>query len=214
MMDYLDCNYVVSTNPSDAMTVNKTIDEQPEITQLIRDWKQGSDNARDLAVSYLYDELHRTAKHLMQGSSSSMTMNATALVNETFLRLDAASFNTPNRHAFRALAGTAMRRLLMAYLRGQKAQKRGGSLVNVTLYDADAKSENMSADRFIDLYALLDELKIMDERQFRLCEAYYFAGMNYQELAEFEQLSVSTVTRELRSARAWLKAGLLRQQTV
>ncbi len=208
------CNQLSPTHFQRTMSEISDADKLPEITQLIKDWKQGSSNARDLAVGYLYDELYRTAKHLMHGGQANMTMNATALVNETFLRLDAASFKTPSRHAFRALAGTAMRRLLLAYLRDQKAVKRGGGVTNVTLHEAGSGAQAMPAERFMDLHQLLEDLQQADSRKFRLCEAHYFAGMDYQELAELEQISESTVARELRSARAWLKARLHKGEAV
>lgn len=179
------------------------------LTCLIRAWKDGDLEARDASISHLYQSLREQASFVLRCQNPGATLNPTALVNEVFIRLDKASFDTPSRHAFRALSGRAMRNVLISHIRSKTALKRDGLEVTVTLSGLSAEPEGLSPESFLDLSNALEALERLDQRCYRFCEGHYFAGMTYPELAEMEGVSEATVTRDLRFARAWLKSRLL-----
>lgn len=159
-------------------------------------------------MELLYASLREQAAFVLQSQSSNVTLSPVALVNEVFIRLDKSNFDIPNRYAFKALYGRAMRNVMVSYFRSKSAAKRSGQELTITLAALSDNSSALSTESFIDLSNALEKLKVLDERCYRLCDAHYFAGMTYPELAELEDISEATVTRELRFARAWLKSRL------
>ncbi|GAB4187734.1 MAG: sigma-70 family RNA polymerase sigma factor [Wenzhouxiangellaceae bacterium] len=182
--------------------------EPAALTRLIRAWKQGDLDARDASMKQLYSSLRDQAAYILRSQHQGGTLNPTALVNEVFIRLDKAQFDTPSQHAFRALSGRAMRNVLISHIRAKNAAKRDGIEVTVTLSAIGGEERAMSAESLLDLSNALEALEALDARCYRLCEGHYFAGLTYPELAEMEGVSEATVTRDLRFARAWLKTRL------
>jgi RNA polymerase sigma-70 factor (ECF subfamily) len=156
----------------------------------------------------VYDELRRIAARYISRERPGQTLQATALVNEAFVRLAAERPRSfANRTHFLAIAAISMRQILVQRARARRAAKRGGAPERVTL------DEGLMADegRSIDVLALdeaLTRLAKLDPEQARIVELRYFGGLTVEETAEAVDVSPATVKREWAMARAWLKRAL------
>lgn len=156
----------------------------------------------------VYDELRRIAARYMSRERAGQTIQATALVNEAYMRLAGERpRDFANRTHFIAIAALSMRQILVQRARARQAAKRGGRPAQVTL------DEGLLADhgRAIDLVALdeaLTRLAAIDAGQARIVELRYFGGLTVEETAEAVGVSPATVKREWAMARAWLKQSL------
>jgi len=182
-----------------------------EVSRLIEEASRGDRDAADRLVPILYDELRRMAHRRMRGERSGHTLDTTALVHEAYLELAGLDrMEWRSRAHFLAVAATAMRRVLVDYAVRRKAQKRDGGRRAVPLEDAE--DEMLVPDERADELVALDEamrrLASVSERQSRVVECRYFAGMNIEETAEALQISPATVKREWTVARAWLHREL------
>jgi RNA polymerase sigma factor (TIGR02999 family) len=179
-----------------------------EITQLLRAWNGGDENALEKLMPIVYAELHRIARRYMARESPDHTLQTSALVNEAYLRLvDSAHANWQNRAHFFAVSAQAMRRILVDWARSRQALKRGGQIRPLQLDDALAVSE----DQLVDLVALDDALKAlaaMDPRKGRVVELHFFGGLNLEETAEVLKISSDTVMRDWKLAKSWLRCEL------
>lgn len=174
-----------------------------QISQLLQAWAGPDPAARDALVPIVYAELHRLAHHYMRSERVGHTLQTTALVNEAYLRLvDVPRMQWQDRAHFFAMAATMMRRILVDHARGHARGKRGGGLVMTSLDD------NLAAPApDVDMIALdeaLERLGRIDERQARLVELRYFAGLTIEEAAAALGISSGTVKREWAIAKAWL----------
>jgi RNA polymerase sigma factor (TIGR02999 family) len=153
------------------------------------------------------------AGHYMRQERPGHALNTTALVNEAYLRLvNQDKVNWQNRAHFFAVSAKAMRSILIDMARGRKRLRRGGDSRQVDLDEALVFSD----ERAVELVALddaLTELAKLDERKARIVETRYFGGLTVQETAEVLDVSVATVEREWRRARAWLSSQLIRAGT-
>ena len=152
-------------------------------------------------------ELRRLAGGMMRSERSDHTLQPTALVNEACLRLFDQRGAWEGREHFLALAATVMRRILADHARRRRSEKRGGDRKRVTLEGSEAAED----DRGVDLTALdaaLEKLAGLYERQARIVELRYLAGMTVEEVATTLDISRSTVEAEWRMARAWLHREL------
>lgn len=177
------------------------------ITQLLRRWRGGDDDAFDRLVPLVYEELRRVAGGRMRGEPDGHTLQPTALVHEAYARLAGASVDWQDRVHFFAVAASTMRRILVDHARARSRAKRGGERVQVTLSEAVAATGSRHQD-LLDLDAALEELGQLDERKARAVEMVFFTGLTQPEVAEVLGVSLSTVERELRMARAWLATRL------
>jgi RNA polymerase sigma factor (TIGR02999 family) len=162
--------------------------------------------ARELAISLVYHQLHRLASRFISGEQAGHTLQATALVNEAYLRLFGANPVHPNdsRHFF-ALAAQQMRRILVDHARGKKAGKRGG--LKLSLDDVCQVSSEPNED----LVLVDDALKELEERDpdaARVVELKFFGGYTDQETAKILDVSVARVRRDWEFARTWLYSYL------
>lgn len=177
---------------------------QPEITQLLVAWSDGDQLALEQLIPLVQAELHRIAKRYLAQENPGHLLQATALINEAYLRLiDWKSAQWQNRAHFFGVAAQLMRRVLVDEYRQQHSQKRGGDALRVSLVEAEAKADERSAD----LVALDDALKALaqlDERKSRIIELRYFGGLTVEETAEVLQVSARTIKREWSLAQAWL----------
>jgi RNA polymerase sigma-70 factor (ECF subfamily) len=164
----------------------------------------------------VYDELRRIAARYVSGERRGQTLQATALVNEAFVRL-AAERTRPfqNRTHFLAIAALSMRQILIQRARARNAAKRGGSPRRVTLDDANLAGAEapaaFSPPGDVDVLALdaaLTRLADLDPEQARIVELRYFGGLTVEETAEVVGVSPATVKRQWAMARAWLKRAL------
>lgn len=156
----------------------------------------------------LYDTLRTMAVARLKGESAEQTLNPTALVHEALIRLIGSDTDWRNRAHFLALAALHMRSVLVDQARARLADKHGGGATRVTLSHAQAVHD---AQIEVDLLALdqaLEQLKRQDQRSARIVEMSYFAGMQREEIAHVVGVSVPTVDRDLRFARAWLNRAL------
>ena len=174
------------------------------ITQLLLDWTDGSQAAADALAPLIYDELHRLAERVFRGERSDHTLQPTALVSEVYGQLVGADVAWQDRAHFFALAARMMRRLLIDYANARRAEKRGGGRIRVTLVESNTAEKNAD-EQLVDLDEALTALADLDERKADLVQLQYFAGLSYKEMQEVTGLSSSTLDRELRFAKAWLK---------
>jgi RNA polymerase sigma factor (TIGR02999 family) len=175
-----------------------------QVTQLLRDWSQGKDAALEELLPVVHQELRRLARRYMFGERLGHTLQATALVNEAYLRLvNSRQVNWQNRAHFFAISAQLMRRILVDYARTRGYQKRGGGVPKVTLDEALMGPQEKGHD----LVALDDALKTLagvDPRKSKVVELRFFGGLSVQESAEVLRVSPDTVLRDWRLAKAWL----------
>lgn len=179
-----------------------------DVTQLLREIRDGHPEAADQLVPLIYRELRRIAGAQMAHERAGHTLQATAVVHEAYIRLAGEQVDWQNRAHFFGIAARTMRRVLLDHARQRRAGKRGGEGAR----KVDIESELLiSDDRLEDVIALdevLTRLSQMDEQQGRIVELRFFAGLNVEETAEALGISPRTVKREWRLARAWLDREL------
>lgn len=172
------------------------------VTSLVRDWRSGNKAALDRLTPLIYDDLRRIAARHLQMERSGHTLQATALVNEAFLRLVDADVTYEDRAHFFAIAARTMRRILTDYGRARQSQKRGRGQAADTL-DEDRVGSEPATD-IVELDEALLKLEKIDGRKSDILVLHYFGGMTYDEAAQALKISAATVDRELRLAKAWL----------
>lgn len=176
-----------------------------DVTALLRAWSQGDAEAGERLLPIVYGELRRQAARMLRRERRDHTLQPTALVHETYLRLvEQRAADWRNRAQFFGVAAGAMRRILVDHARRHGARKRGGSWDRITL-DESRRAWPASPD--VDVLALeeaLGELATLDAAKVRLVELRFFAGLSLEETAAVLGVSESTVSREWRLARAWL----------
>ncbi|MDP7028897.1 MAG: ECF-type sigma factor [Phycisphaerales bacterium] len=155
----------------------------------------------------VYDELRRIAQKAMNNERPGHTLQATALVNEVYLRLDASARRWHSRAHFFAAASEAIRRILIDHARSRGAAKRGGSLGRVPMDDGLALAGTGAVD-LLDLDAALQDLGDMDPRMARVVELRFFGGLDVAEVAEVLGFSKRTIENDWSTARAWLRGRL------
>ncbi|HJZ76916.1 MAG TPA: sigma-70 family RNA polymerase sigma factor [Vicinamibacterales bacterium] len=177
-------------------------DRQP--TELLRAWSQGDESARERLIPLLYDELYRLARRYMRQERPDHTLQATALVNEAYLRLiDVNRVEWRNRTHFLALAAQMMRRILVESARNRRRQKRGGDAVRVSLDDLGDVPEPKERD-VVALSDALAALATFDGRMSQVVELRFFGGLSVEETANVLHVSPETVMRDWKTAKAWL----------
>lgn len=177
------------------------------VTHLLMEWRQGSQEALDALIPLVYDELHRIASRQMAREREGHTLQATALVNEAWIQLArAGDLNLKDRAHFLALAARMMRQILVQHARSQNSDKRGGGVPRLELNEAlDSAASQGPGD--CDLFALdqaMTKLAAEDDRKSRIVELKYFGGLTDDEIAEVIGVATITVRRDLRVAHAFL----------
>lgn len=179
-----------------------------EITKLLADWSGGDREALDQLMPMVYEELRRLAHRYMAHERDGHTLQTTALVNEAYLRLvNERGMTWQNRTHFFAVAAQIMRFVLVDYARGHVRAKRGGGAQQVSLNEALVVSEDRATDLLI-LDEALTRLAAFDKRKSQIAEMRFFAGLTVEETAEVLSVSVETVMRDWRLAKAWLHREL------
>jgi RNA polymerase sigma factor (TIGR02999 family) len=187
--------------------------EQSQITDLLHRWAGGDSQALDRLMPIMYDRLRQLAHQRLRSAPGERSLNTTGLVHEAYLKLiDSPNASIENRNHFLAIASRVMRNVLVDHARTRNAVKRGGGMSNVELKDT-MWIDSVDLDAVTDLDDALKKLETMDERQSRIVEQRYFGGLSLEETAEALGLSLATVKRELRSARAWLANELSSART-
>lgn len=180
--------------------------ESGAVTELLLAWSRGNDAALDEIIPLVYAELRRLASGYLRQERSGHTLETSALVHETYLRLvDQRRMDWRNRAQFFGIAAQLMRRLLVDHARRRRASVRGG--LRVTFSEDLTKTAGRSV-AMLDLEEALRRLEALDPRAARLVELRYFGGLTIAEAAEAMDLSAATVKREWSVARAWLRREL------
>jgi RNA polymerase sigma-70 factor (ECF subfamily) len=175
------------------------------VTDLLLAWRGGDETALRRLVPLVHDELRRIARRCMAGERAGQTLQATALINEAFLRLmDVQRVNWQNRAHFLAMAARLMRRVLVDTARAKRAEKRGGDMARVTFDEALLEGPDPAAD-LVKLDDALDALAALDDRKSRVVELRFFGGLSLEETAEALDVSVKTVMRDWDFAKVWLQ---------
>jgi|SRR5271165_4658 len=178
------------------------------IGHLLESVRKGDADAAFTLMPLLYNELHRLAMHYMRNERPGHTLQATALVNEAYLKLiDQREANWESRAHFIAVAAQVMRNVLIDHARGRQRVKRGGLQQKVQLEDVVLISEEQTDD-LIALDTAMKRLEEIDARQSRIVELRYFGGLTVEQTAEVLGISPKTVKRDWSVARAWLHREL------
>jgi len=179
-----------------------------EVTGLLQAWSAGDEEALRKLTPLVHRELHRAARHYMAGERTGHTLQATALINEVYIRLiDSRRMDFQNRSHFFAICAQLMRRILTDFASTRRYEKRGGGVVPMPLDEALVVGPE--PDR--DLVALDDALKrlaLLDERKARVIELRFFGGLDVKETAEVLKVSSETVMRDWKLAKVWLLRDL------
>lgn len=173
------------------------------LTGLLVEWRDGDRAALDRLMPLVYDQLRRIAHRYVQRERDGHTLQTSALVNEAYLRLAAQKVVWQNRSHFFAVTARVMRHILIDHARRRRYAKHGGDARQVSIDEAAA----MSLERAAELIALeeaLDELAQLDQRKSQVVELRYFGGLSLEETAEALDISLMTVRRDWRAAKAWL----------
>lgn len=177
------------------------------VTVLLRRWRQGDEAALSALLPLVYDQLHTLAARQMSRERGEHTLGITGLLHEAYLRLVDAEVDWQDRAHFFAIASRTMRRVLVDYARSAKRAKRGAGAFRTTLEEGLILDEH-SPDRLIAIDAALSRLAEQDARKADAVELCFFGGLTQVEAAEVLNISLATVERELRVAKAWLHREL------
>ncbi len=183
-------------------------DSHADVTSLLQAWGDGDRAALDVLMPVVYAELHRLAGAHLRRERPDHTLQATALVNEAYLKLvDQHRVQWQNRAHFFGTAAQIMRRILVDHARQQGTAKRGGGATRVELDEALGAAEQRDID-LLALDAALERLSRLDARQSQVVVLRFFGGLGIDEVAEVMNLSPSTVNREWKIAKIWLRREL------
>lgn len=177
-----------------------------DITHLLNDWKSGDERAMAKIMDLVYSQLKIMAHRYTIKERADNTLNTTGLVHEAFLRIiDQNNRAYQNREHFYAIVATCMRRVILEVARSRNAEKRGSGAKKVKMQDHFLISQE-DADQIITVNSALEKLETFDKRLAQVIEYRYFGGMKFEEIAEAMECSLSTVKRDWRLARAWLRS--------
>jgi RNA polymerase sigma factor (TIGR02999 family) len=175
-----------------------------DLTELLLAWGRGDRAALDQLVPLVHHELHRVARGCMAGERAGHSLQASALINEVYLRLvDVHRVDWQDRHHFLSMAARLMRRVLVEAARSKHRQKRGAGAAKVTLDEALIIPVQPGQD-LVALDDALEALAKVDERKSRVIELRFFGGLTVEETANALNVSQDTVLRDWRLAKAWL----------
>ncbi len=192
---------------SHSTLVNEAAKPAGDVTSLLLNWSEGNSSALDRLTPIIYDDLLRLARARLRHEHHECTLQPTALVHESYLRLiDQTKLQCENRAHFFAVAANVMRRVLIDHARKRKADKRGAGLRVTLKTDMDLSEGNASDSLMLD--DAMRRLAEFDERKSRAIEMKYFGGMTIEEIGIVLGISVATVGRELRLGQAWLRREL------
>jgi RNA polymerase sigma factor (TIGR02999 family) len=179
------------------------------LTELLESWREGEGAAFARAFSLAYDELKQIAAQRLRQSGRGLTLTPTVLLHEAYLRVAGAPLDFRNRAHFFASMSLYIRSTLVDHARARQAAKRGGGEVQVSLSEALGVEESMVAD-VLALDQILAQLATLDQRCADVLHLNCFAGLDRQQIADVLQVSLATVDRDLRFARAWVREELHR----
>jgi len=178
--------------------------ERQQLTRLLQAWSDGDKEALEKIVPSVQKELHRLAGLYMAGERPNHPLQATALINEAYVRLIGwENVRWQNRAHFFGVAAQLMRRILIDHARAHRRTKRGGGAVQTTLDDACIYRQERTRDLLV-VDEALTKLEQLDPRKGRIVELKFFGGLTEEEIAAVLEISERTVRRDWNLARAWL----------
>jgi RNA polymerase sigma-70 factor (ECF subfamily) len=184
-----------------------------QITRLLVDWRGGDQTALEQLIPLVHDELRRLARRHMAHERVGHTLQATALVNEAFVRLiDVRQVKWQDRAHFFAMSSRLMRRILVDFARSKGYQKRGGGAQKVSFDEGLIVTREPGQD-LVALDDALDALAAFDARKAQVVEMRFFGGLSVEETAEALNVSADTVMRDWKLAKAWLLRELKQSST-
>jgi RNA polymerase sigma-70 factor, ECF subfamily len=184
------------------------MDEPQDVTQLLRAWSEGDSQALAALTPLVYEELHRRAHWHMARERAGHTLQTTALVNETYVRLiDLRHVSWRDRAHFFALASRMIRRVLIDAARARASLKRGAGAPDTTFDEMLMVSRDPPAD-ILRLDDALNALAAFDHRKSQVVELRFFGGLTVDETADVLHVSAETVKRDWKLAKAWLRREL------
>ena len=179
-----------------------------EITELLQAWNQGDEQALKKLTPLVYNQLYRAAKHCMAGERPNHTLQATALINELYVKVvDLRQVDWKNRAHFFALCSRMMRRILTDFFRSRQYLKRGGGAAPISLDESAAVSPEARRD-VLAIDEALTRLSAIDGRKGQVVELRFFGGLSVKETAEVLKVSPETIKRDWKLAKAWLLCEL------
>lgn len=185
-----------------------SVQPSSDITRLLLRWNAGDEQAQDLLVPLLYDELRSLARARLRRERPDHTLDTTALVHEAYLKLgDLPGVRWNDRAHFLALLSRVMRHILVDYARARRAARRGGAQPHVAL-EENRLVPDEQVEAVLDLEEALSQLSGVHPRPAEAVAHCYFGGLTNEEAAEALGVSRATVERDLRFARAWLAQEL------
>jgi len=178
------------------------------VTELLQAWSRGDRPALDQLLPLIHNDLRRLARQRLHSLAPGSSMQATALVNEAYLRLvDAGRVDFRDRAHFFAVAATLMREIVIDQARTRSREKRGGDWRRISLEGAEIPSPD-NDESLLALDEAMNRLAIVDQRKARVVELRFFGGMTNREIAEVAGISIDTVKRDWTFARLWLAREL------
>lgn len=184
----------------------------PNITRLLHDWVEGDKQSLEALTPLVYDQLHRIAARAFRSERPGHTLQTTALVHEAFAKLIDVDIEWQDRSHFFALAARMMRRILVDHAKVKGAAKRGGDAAILPLDDVIVVSPE-AGEEILDLHEALNALAEKDTEKAEILELHYFGGLTYEEMSEVLGRSTSSLDRDIRFAKAWLRSYLEQQDS-
>jgi RNA polymerase sigma factor (TIGR02999 family) len=182
---------------------------EPSLTDLLQSWRHGDGQAFSRLFDRVYAQLKQISAQRLRDAGANALLSPTELLHEAVLRAVETPMDFKNRAHFFATMSLMIRSTLVDHARVCAAQKRGGDVLHVTLTQVDPWDESMVADILALDQALL-KLEALDARSSEILHLTYFAGFDRRQIVDVLQISLSTVDRELKFARAWLSKELAR----
>jgi len=179
-----------------------------EVTGLLQAWGRGDEEALKKLVPLVYEQLRVAARRHMVRERAGHTLQTTALVHETYLRLvDVRRIKWQNRAHFLAICAQLMRRILIDFARSRRYQKRGGAAREVDFHE-NLTVTTQPDTNLLALDDALNRLALVDERKSRVVELRFFGGLSVKDTAEVMKVSADTVMRDWKLAKMWLLRDL------
>jgi RNA polymerase sigma factor (TIGR02999 family) len=185
-----------------------------DVTQLLKAWAAGDEQALEKLTPLVYEQLRRAAQHYMANERPGHTLQTTALVHEVYIRLvDCRHTNWQDRAHFLAVSAHLMRRILIDFARSRHSQKRGGAAA-IIAFDEALTIGKQPDPNLLALDDALQSLAAVDVRKSKIVELKFFGGLTIDETAEVLRISAETVVRDWRLSKAWLLRQMTRENGV
>jgi RNA polymerase sigma factor (TIGR02999 family) len=176
---------------------------------MLKAWSKGEGASADEVFPLLYDDLRRRAHSFLRRERQGHTLQTTALINETYIKLrEQRNIEWESRAHFFAICATLMRRILVDYAKTRQRAKRGGGVVRTQVEEIMLAAPTEGGVDLIALDDALNRLAVLDPQQAQIVQLRYFSGFSIEDTADVLGISPSTVKREWRAAKAWLRHEL------